>query len=129
MNFTLLLTFRRQNTEKTGGAVMKWIAGISLAVAMLMFNIPARAGDGWSAAEHDYHVANCSHARQRAGTNDAPDCQNFTVGTSHGCCCDTCDSYFDECRGKELPQDVCERIKAKCQRDCNVFVSSSSAGS
>lgn len=106
---------------------MKWIAGISLAVIMLMFNIPARAGSGWNAAEHDYHVSSCRNARQRAGANDTPNCQNCKSGTAYGCCCDTCDNYFKECREKTLPQDICERIKTNCQRDCNAFVSSSSA--
>ncbi len=105
---------------------MNWIAGISLVVVMLMFNIPALAGAGWNAAEHDYHVNLCSHKRQRAGASDAPNCQNNKAGTAYGCCCETCDSYFEECRGKSLPQDSCERIKTNCQRDCNVFVSSSS---
>jgi hypothetical protein len=106
---------------------MKWIAGIFLVVIMLVFNIPARADSGWKAAEHDYHVTSCSHARQRAGANDAPNCQSYKSGTAYDCCCGTCDSYFRECREQTLPQDMCERIKTNCQRDCNVFVSSSSA--
>lgn len=114
------------NTLKTGGVVMKWVVGMSL-VIMLMLNMPARAGAAWNAEEHDYHVNSCSHARQRAGANDTPNCKAYKSGTAYGCCCDTCDNYFNDCREKTLRQDMCERIKTNCQRDCNVFVSSSSA--
>jgi hypothetical protein len=89
---------------------MKWVEGISLVVVMLLFNIPTHAGAGWNAEEHDYHVDLCSNARQRAGANDAPNCQNYSSRTAYGCCCGTCDNYFTECREKTLPQDMCERI-------------------
>ena len=105
---------------------MKWILGLSLAVVMLMFNIPAHAESGWNAADHDYHLIGCGHMRQRAGANDAPNCQSYKVGTAYGCCCNTCDNYLAECE-RSLPQDICERVKTNCQHDCSTFVPSSSA--
>jgi|GEM_PF-6769457 len=105
---------------------MKWTVGIFLTAVMLAFNISAYADD-WNASEHDYHISNCKNMRQRAAATDAPSCQNYGSGTAYGCCCDTCNEYLTECRNeKNLPKATCERIKTKCENDCNSFLSSQS---
>jgi hypothetical protein len=118
--------YSRIKHGKGGGAFMKWILGISLAVVILTLDVSAYAG--WNYEEHDYHVNMCSRMRLRAWATDTPNCENHRSGTSYDCCCDTCDTYLKECLDKEkLPQATCEGIRVKCARDCNVFASSQSA--
>ena len=106
---------------------MKWVASILLTVVMLVFNVQAHADDWWNADEHAYHISNCKNMRQHAAISDTPSCQNYMGGTSYSCCCDICNEYFIECRDeKNLPKETCERIKTKCENDCNTFLSNQS---
>jgi len=105
---------------------MKWIAGICMTVALLTFTISAYA-DYWNYEDHDYHIGYCGKLRIKSSPTDTPDCQSYKGDTSYSCCCTTCNDYVEECLDKKgLPKLTCERVKHRCQQDCNDFLSTQS---
>jgi hypothetical protein len=107
---------------------MKWILEVSLTVALLAINVSAYAAS-WSYEDHDYHMVYCGKWKLQAMDSDAPNCQNYSGATSYSCCCTTCNDYLDEClHQKGLPQATCDRVKTKCEQDCNGFLSKQSPG-
>jgi hypothetical protein len=103
---------------------MKWAAFIFVVLFLWLGGTNSSAVNEWNTSEHDYHMGACKRYKQGSTAGDTPQCGNYKSKTGYGCCCDICDGYYSECvKINRLPQERCEKIKAACQKDCNLFLS------